>query len=406
LNAPDESDRNSGKLFVLDTNVLLHNPAALFMFDDNTVVIPFVVLEELDKFKSQNDDVGRNAREVIRHLDRLRTAGNLGKGVTWNGHGGTIRIELSSPDRPAALIADEPDNRIISVALAQQHQGHRTILISKDLNVRIKSDALGLHTEDFEAQKVDADRLYSGYVSVTVPGDVINSLYNEKQIPLETLQPHLKVEGESGEALATDLFANQYVQLRDAMDESYTGLVRRLAETDHVITVHGPRKPIYGIMARNVQQTMAFDLLLDDEVKLVTLLGTAGTGKTLLAVAAGMAKTVTEDRYDKLLVARPIMPMGRDIGYLSGRQGRKALCLDAADLRQPHLSAVHARRRVAACRKPVGRATNQPAAQQRAARARTAHVHSRPQYPPAVHHRCRSTEPHAARGQDHCFAGG
>ena len=180
MNARHARDRDQPKFFVLDTNVLLHNPAALFMFDDNTVVIPFVVLEELDKFKSQNDDVGRNAREVIRHLDRLRTTGDLGKGVTWNGHGGTIRIELSSPDRPAALSSDAPDNRIISVALAQQQHGQRTILISKDLNVRIKSDALGIHTEDFETQKVDADRLYCGYVTVTVPGDLIDTLYNEK----------------------------------------------------------------------------------------------------------------------------------------------------------------------------------------------------------------------------------
>ena len=133
----------------------------------------------------------------------------------------------------------------------------------------------------------------------------------------------MKVEDEMGQAELTELFANQYVQLRDAMDDSHTGLARRLAETDHLITAHGPRKPIYGIMARNVQQTMAFELLLDDEVKLVTLLGTAGTGKTLLAVAAGMAKTITEDRYDKFLVARPIMPMGRDIGYLPGDKDEK-----------------------------------------------------------------------------------
>ena len=311
------------KHFVLDTNILLHNPAALFMFADNEVVIPFAVLEEIDKFKKQNDDVGRNAREAIRHLDRLRAKGRLSEGVRWNGDGGTIRVDFGSDERPPAIKTDAPDNRIIAVAWHMHNAGKRTILISKDINVRLKSDALGLTTEDFEAQKVDADRLYTGFAVIDVPPELIDTLYEEKQLALETLEPYLKRKNDEGHEEAIKLFANAFVQLRDQFDESHTGLSRLLGDTDYLIPIHGPRKAVFGVMARNVQQTMALDLLLDDDIKLVTLLGTAGTGKTLLALAAGMLKVFNEQRYDKLLVARPIMPMGRDIGYLPGDKDEK-----------------------------------------------------------------------------------
>lgn len=311
------------KYFVLDTNVLLHTPQSLYLFDDNEVVIPFAVLEELDKFKKGNDDVARNAREVIRQLDALRERGKLAEGVKWNGHGGTIRVEFAAPERPTWIKEDAPDNRIISVAWQLKEQGKRAILITKDINVRLKSDALGIQTEDFEAQKVDIDHLYSGYVSAAVPGELIDTLYDEKQLELEKIEPYLVGRTLDDQEVKIDLHANQFVTLKDALDESHTGLARRLADTEHLIPIHGPRKPVFGLMARNVQQTMALDLLLDDEVKLVTLLGTAGTGKTLLALAAGMQKVFTESRYDKLLVARPIMPMGRDIGYLPGTKDEK-----------------------------------------------------------------------------------
>jgi PhoH-like ATPase len=321
--SPSAVSQEQIKHFVLDTNVLLHNPAALFMFADNEVVIPLAVIEEMDKFKKQTDDVGRNCREAIRHLDKLRTQGKLSEGVKWNGHGGRVRIDFAPYTRPTALSEDSPDNRIISVAYRLHSQGQRTVFISKDINCRIRSDALGIPTEDFEAQKVDADHLYRGFVNLDVPSELIDTLYAERQLSLDALKPYLVEATDDGKTTPIEIYANQYVQLRDSLDESHTGLARLLADTDALIPTHGPRKPVFGLMARNVQQTMALDLLLDDDIKLVTLLGTAGTGKTLLAIAAGMVKVFNEQRYDKLLVARPIMPMGRDIGYLPGDKDEK-----------------------------------------------------------------------------------
>ncbi len=323
LTPADAGPTKGVKSFVLDTNVLLHNAAALFMFDDNEVVIPFAVLEELDKFKKENNDVGRNAREVIRRLDALRSKGHLADGVKWNGHGGTIRVATGTDQRPAPLAESTPDHRIIGVAWSLAEQGKRSVLITKDINVRLKADALGIPAEDFEAEKIDSDRLYRGYEELDLPGDLIDQLYDEKNLPLEDVRPHLLQEGADGQPVELELRANQFVILRDSLDESHTGLARRLSDTEHLIPVHAPRKPVYGIMARNAQQIMALDMLLDDEVKLITLLGAAGTGKTLLALAAGMSKVFQEERYDKLLVARPIMPMGRDIGFLPGDKDEK-----------------------------------------------------------------------------------
>lgn len=319
--APASSNPNR-KFFVLDTNILLHNPDALFMFDDNQVVIPITVIEELDLFKKNTDDNGRNARRVIRHLDALRHKGRLSEGVQWNGHGGQVRIEVGMHGLPPGLVADAPDNKIIAVAWKLHKEGKRTVFISKDINCRIKSDALGIPTEDFEAQKVDVDRLYTGYQELSVGADVIDRLYDDKQLPIDELNadpiPADPDAAEKTPRTHPPLAGNQFALLRDRTDESHTGLGRRVGDSKYLIPVSAPRKTVFGLLPRNVQQTMAFDLLLDDDVKMVTLLGTAGSGKTLLALAAGMAKILNEQRYDRLLVARPIMPLGRDIGYLPG----------------------------------------------------------------------------------------
>jgi PhoH-like ATPase len=335
---PRAADEAGVKHFVIDTNVLLHNPNALFVFKEHEVIIPYTVIEELDKMKRSEDDLGRNARACIRHLDRLRMHGRLTEGVEWglvsprvnaaagvgpNGRTGRIRIDVGHYERPPAIGEDTPDNRIIAAAWNLKRQGLTAVFVSKDLSARIKSDSLGIRTEDFENQKVDADRLYTGWLRVTCDAEIIDDLYRDRLLEIARLAPFLSEPLEGGESFTRDLIPNQYVVLVDREDEGHTGLARRLNDTDHLIPVTGPRKPVFGILARNLQQTMALDMLLDDEVKFVTLLGSAGTGKTLLALAAGMAKVFNEERYDKLLVARPIMPLGRDIGYLPGDKDEK-----------------------------------------------------------------------------------
>jgi PhoH-like ATPase len=316
------ADSSIHKSFVLDTNVLLHNPNAIFMFQEHEVVIPLVVVEELEKFKTFNDDRGRNARQVIREIDKLRTAGHLFEGVPINELGGTLRVDRCEEPLPFKLDLDVADNRILAVAHALHERGKHTIFITKDIAARVKGDALGVAVEDFEADRVDTDWLYTGHAEISVPGEIIDSLYNERQLPLEQVQPYL-ITTRGSEQLRLQVYTNQFLILRDMADESHTGLARLLGDTGHLIPIAGPRRPVFGVMARNVQQTMALDLLLDDEVRLVTMLGSAGSGKTLLALAAGMHKVFKEERYEKLLVARPIMPLGRDIGYLPGSKDEK-----------------------------------------------------------------------------------
>jgi PhoH-like ATPase len=297
------------KTFVVDTNVLLHNPDSIFLFTDNEVVIPFDVIEELDKFKTGTDDLGRNARAVIRNLDRLREVGNLSEGVQHPyDPKGRIRVILEEAQQLfPGLNINSPDNRIISCALDLRKQGKRVVFVTKDMNARIKGDALGLPAEDFENQKVDFDRLYTGYREMTVPHKVIDKLFADKQTRVD----------------APDLRANEFVLLKDQDDENHTALARYRHDVGALLPVRARRGPTFGILPRNLQQQMAMDLLLDDTVKLVSLIGNAGTGKTLLAIAAGMNKVLNEGVYTKLLCARPIMPLGRDIGFLPGDKDQK-----------------------------------------------------------------------------------
>ena len=311
VDAPAESngDPAAVKTFVVDTNVLLHNPNALYLFADNELVIPFDVIEELDTFKGNTDDLGRNARSVIRHLDRFRQTGKLSEGVPIPETGGRLRILVEhAPVNVPTLSTESADNRIIRAAVALSKQRPRVIFVSKDINARIKADMLGIKAEDFEAQKVDFEHLYTGYRELSVSPRQIDKLFADKKLELRTAEP---------------LGANEFVILRDETNDSHTALARYRPDAGGVVPLRPRRGPTFGIMPKNVQQTMALDLLLDDSVKLVSLIGSAGTGKTLLALAAGMTKLLNDEVYTKLLAARPIMPLGRDIGYLPGSKDEK-----------------------------------------------------------------------------------
>ena len=296
------------KFFVLDTNVLLHDAAALFAFGDNRVVIPIEVLEELDKFKVQTNELGRNAREVVRTLDRFRQHGSLGQGVPIVETGGMLFVDLK-PARlhDIGLDKDVPDNRILGVAWRLQNEGKHVIFVSKDINLRIKSDALGVTTMDFEKEKVNIDRLYPGWREMRVRGELIDEFTAKGTVALEEA-----------------LYPNEFVLLRDDTRPKHTVLARRSNEDPkRVEPLRSPGEAVAGVLPRNMEQRLALELLLDDTIPLVTLVGKAGTGKTLLALAAGYMKTVKEGEYEKILVSRPIMPLGRDIGYLPGTKDEK-----------------------------------------------------------------------------------
>jgi PhoH-like ATPase len=297
------------KNFVLDTNVLLHDPRAIFSFADNVVVIPIYVLEEIDHFKKELSERGRNAREVARRLDEFRDNGaHLSDGVSLDG-GGQLKVALATQHLPEAVKASQAvDNLILGVALEVRDRDPSTptILVTKDVNLRIRADALGLRADEYNAEKIDIEELYSGNGEVEVNGTAVDEFYSTGTLPAEHM------------GSANGYFANQYLLLRDRENPSHTALGRYDGPGKRVAQIKKLREGVWGIRPRNKEQHYALDLLLNDEIKLVTLVGKAGTGKTLLAIAAGLQKCVEEGVYQKLLVSRPIFPLGKDIGFLPG----------------------------------------------------------------------------------------
>lgn len=303
--------------FVLDTNVLLHSPTCLLAFGDNTVVIPVDVIEELDKFKGLNDELGRNARTVVRIIDEARARGSLGAGAIINEDGGKIVVDL----KPVCLIEDglrddKPDNRILSVAYRLKREGHPVTMISKDVAMRVKCDALGIPVEDYESDKAPSvDALYLGWRRITASTADIDRLMNEREVTIELDPP---------------VHPNEALLLRDASNSKHTAIARprRGFETGSSVALRpfeSSNDPVLGVAPRNLEQRVALELLLDPEVSLVTLVGKAGTGKTLLALVAGLHLTTRKHKYQKMLVARPVMPLGRDIGFLPGTAEEKLM---------------------------------------------------------------------------------
>ncbi len=293
------------KVFVLDTNVLLHDPQAIFHFQEHDIVIPIVVIEEIDTFKKDQTEIGRNARSVSRQLDKLRALGTLSQGVTLEG-GGILKVDVT-PYRQdlgfSTLDKHKADNQILACAMALlKERKEKVILVSKDTNVRIKADAAGLLADDYNTDRVEMDGLYTGTAQWDVEGVQIDLVYEGGLVPDE----------------AHPLHPNQFVTLVDRANDSHTAVGRFYAADNRIHPLKRTEQPPWGIKARNREQQFALELLLDDSIQVVTLLGKAGTGKTLLAIAAGLQQVVDDERYNKLLVSRPVMPMGRDLGFLPG----------------------------------------------------------------------------------------
>jgi PhoH-like ATPase len=316
------------KNYVLDTNILLHDPYAIFRFDDNNVIIPIYVIEEVDQFKREGSERGRNARHVVRLLDDLReTGGSLSKGVTIKS-GGTLTIAIPSkrPELPSAIDKAAMDNAILQTAfdVREADGGRPTVFVTMDTNLRIRADALGMVAETYENQRVEPQRVETGVTEVEVSADEIDAFFQDGPLPAP---PHL-VPPEKGESREREsrnketatvyLSANLCVLLRDRANASHTALGRYDAAKKEIVALRTPREGVVGVRPRNKEQSHALDLLLDENIRLVTLVGKAGTGKTLLALAAGLKRTVEDGMYTRMLVSRPVMPLGRDIGFLPG----------------------------------------------------------------------------------------
>jgi len=297
----------SPKCFVLDTNVILHNAAALTAFADNDVVLPMRVLEELDRFKNANDELGRNARMAIRAIDSLRAGGRLSEGVPLRNGGRLLVATSKHPPQDLGLDPADSDNLILGTACALRQAGRRVVFVSKDINARVKADALGLVAQDFEKEKVRFDELFTGWRRLQVPGAEVDAFYAQKY----------------RDAKDAGFFPNEFAILEDVGDAKHTAVARYDARQGRLIQLSGERNSAWNVRPRSVEQRMALELLLDDDVKLVTLVGQAGTGKTLLALASALQRVVREQKYAKVLVTRPVMPLGRDIGYLPGSMEAK-----------------------------------------------------------------------------------
>ena len=305
------------KTFVLDTNVLLHDPAALTRFEDNNILIPIEVVEEIDRFKRDPAEKGRNARQVSRLLDALRAHGNLADGVPNGEQGGTLKVVFCRAETlsqlPPELKGGSGDNNILAVALEEQRlqavlgSQPPVVLVTKDTNLRIKADAVGLIAQDYTSDRVDIGDLYPGFCEVWVDAE---------QMDRVKLPPGLAVEGL---VLEAPLQANEGVTLIDRAQPAHTLLARYNGASASLQPLQRARKAKLGrIQPRNREQTFALDLLLDPSIQLITLVGKAGTGKTLLALAAGLHQVADERLYERLLVTRPVISLGKEIGFLPG----------------------------------------------------------------------------------------
>ncbi|SFC04356.1 PhoH-like ATPase [Bacillus sp. OV322] len=307
------------KIYVLDTNVLLQDPYSIFLFEDNEVVIPAVVLEELDSKKRYMDEIGRNARQVSKLIDGFREKGKLHKSVPLH-NGGTIRIELnhrSFHELQEIFIEKTNDNRILAVAKnlsleeESKENGKIVILVSKDTLVRVKADAIGLHAQDFLNDRVvEMDHIYSGFQELFLSLEALNAFY---------VQGNLEIAKYSNQTF----YPNQFILLKDELGGSSSAVGIMDWTAKKVKKLIFDSEHVWGIKPRNVQQIMAMEVLLRSDLPLVTLIGKAGTGKTLMALAAGLMQTEDLGHYKKLLVARPIVPVGKDIGYLPGEKEEK-----------------------------------------------------------------------------------
>ncbi|HYE30064.1 MAG TPA: PhoH family protein [Methylomirabilota bacterium] len=292
------------KNYILDTNVLLHDPQSILNFQDNNVIIPIEVIEEIDRFKRGSNELGQNARTVSRLLDRLRDKGRLSEGVALE-NGGRLRVLFYQNGSSSVHVDGTVDSRIVALAHGVQKADPKTpaILVTKDINLRIKADTLGIAAEDYETDRIEPAELRTGMFELQV---------NSEQMSAFRLDGELLLPSEPKR------YPNEYCTLIDAANPKKAALTKVDATGTKLIPIVAAHEGVWGIKPRNREQHFAFDALLNDDVKLVTLMGKAGTGKTLMAMAGGLKRTAVDREFRRVIVARPTIAMGKELGFLPG----------------------------------------------------------------------------------------
>lgn len=320
------------KIFVLDTNVLIHDPTALLRFHEHDVVLPIVVLEELDRAKVGMSEVARNVRQVSRFLDELveKANGDISHGVKIPSHAAELQtgrlyfhLEAVRARLPDGMSVENPDNALLGITLdlGKTHPGREAILVSKDINLRVKAHALGIHAEDYTNDQVldDANLLYLG--ADKLDPDFWDKHSKEMESWKQEGRTFYRLRGPK----ALSWLPNQFIYTED--EHPFEAIVRRIEKDSAIIEVvrdfKSERHKLWGINARNREQNFACNLLMDPEIDFVTLLGHAGTGKTLLTLAAALSQTLEGKRFSEIIMTRQTVPVGEDIGFLPGTEEEK-----------------------------------------------------------------------------------
>lgn len=305
------------KTYVLDTSVYLTDSKCITAFTNNDILIPLKVLEEIDKHKKRQDSVGSQARATIRRLDELRSKGSLSKGVRIEKGLGLIKVSSYNPFcLPEDLDLEDPDNQIIATALSEQESSpasRKVVVVSRDINMRVKCDALGLLTEDYQAEQVvkSSEGLFTGRKEILVDEQEIDKFYNGDPIWLDSSEHKLH--------------PNQFVMLISNSNEKKTALARFMDYNNPLKKIVSSTFKVWNTTARNKEQQFALELLMDPNIPVVSLVGKAGSGKTLLALAAGLQQIFETTKYKKLVVTKPVEPVGKDIGFLPGTMQEKMM---------------------------------------------------------------------------------
>lgn len=315
------------KNYVLDTSVCLTDADVLFKFDNHDIFLPLKVLEEIDGHKKRQDSVGANARKIIRILDDYRSKGSLEKGIRIDKGKGILKVvsftDLKQVIFPPDLDLRHPDHVIIATAKTIQanKDNRKTIVVSRDINMRVICDSVGITAEDYVSEKAvtSSDDLYNGFVVANFDDEVIDRFYSGEEIYPQSLS----------EEMSGIIYPNQYVMMVSNANEKKSALARFKSEHEPLSKIVHKTLPDWKIESRNKEQAFAIDMLMDPKIKIISLVGRAGSGKTLLAIAAGLQQTIglrqDENNYSRLIVSRPVQPLGKDIGYLPGTMEEKML---------------------------------------------------------------------------------